>query len=296
MAGKKRRLGKGLDALIPTSEDDETPEAETGVREVPVGSVLPNPRQPRSQMSEEALDELAASIDAHGLIQPLIVTQIEDGAVGERFQLIAGERRWRAAKRAGLEHVPVLVKEASEQQMLEWALIENVQRADLNPIEEAQAYQQLADEFGLTHSEIAQRVGKSRTAVTNMLRLLKLPQPIQDMVLDGTLTEGHARALLPLEMLSVMLDAVDRIRDKGLNVRQTEALVRRQLRSREEESRSIEAKTTRDASQDEYLEHRFEAVLGTKVKLKRTKNGGRVVIHFFNEEDLQRVYDIIVGE
>lgn len=293
MARKKRRLGKGLDALIPSGER-EGDERQAGLREVPVANILANPHQPRSQMSDEALDELAASIRTHGMIQPLIVTQIEEGAVGERFQLIAGERRWRAAKRAGVEQVPVLVKEASAQQMLEWALVENVQRADLNPLEEAQAYQQLSEEFGLTHSEIAERVGKGRTTITNMLRLLKLPHPIQDMVLAGELTEGHARSLLPLEVLSRMLDVVDRIRDKGLSVRQTEELVRRMLA--EDEQRDRTPPEPARSPQDDHLEERFQSALGTKVDLKRTRRGGRVVIHFYDEEDLQRIYDVLVGE
>lgn len=291
MARKKQRLGKGLDALIPKRDDQETQPA--GLREVPVNNILVNPHQPRSQMSEEALDELAASIREHGLIQPLIVTQIEDGAVGERFQLIAGERRWRAAKRAGVETVPVLIKEASAQQMLEWALVENIQRADLNPLEEAQAYRQLSEEFGLTHSEIADRVGKSRTTITNMLRLLKLPHPIQDMVLESELTEGHARALLPLEVLSRMLDVVEQIRDKGLSVRQTEALVRRLL---SEEEEPAERQIPERSPYDDHLEEQFRSALGTKVNLKRTKNGGRVVIHFYDDEELQRLYDILIDE
>nr|WP_290670598.1 ParB/RepB/Spo0J family partition protein [Ardenticatena sp.] len=289
---KKRRLGKGLEALIPTGDQNAaSPASAAGVREVPINSILPNPYQPRSHIDPDALEELAASIREHGLIQPLVVTQIEDGAIGERFQLIAGERRWRAAKAAGLETVPVVIKEASEQQMLEWALIENIQRADLNPIEEAMAYQQMAETFGLTHAEIATRVGKSRSAISNMLRLLKLPLPIQELVSQGTLSEGHARALLPLEHLSRMLDAVEIIVGRGLNVRQTEELVKRML----EEPQARPQK--QDLSPiDRRLQERIQARLGTKVELKRGKKGGKVVIHFYSDDDLEQIYKLVIGE
>ncbi|MDQ7029406.1 MAG: ParB/RepB/Spo0J family partition protein [Ardenticatenia bacterium] len=223
MARKRQRLGKGLGALIPAEGRSE----KGGIREVPIQHILPNPHQPRQRLSEAELEELAASIRTHGLLQPLIVTRMEEGAVGERYQLIAGERRWRAAKRAGLATVPVVIREATEQQMLEWALIENVQRADLNPLEEAWAYRQLAEMFGMSHSQIAKRVGKSRVAVTNMLRLLKLPEAVQRLVLEGELTEGHARALLALEDEEEMVRAAEAIRRRGLNVRQAEAMVRR---------------------------------------------------------------------
>ncbi|GAP64311.1 chromosome partitioning protein, ParB family [Ardenticatena maritima] len=289
---KKRGLGKGLEALIPTSEQSATPPPNAGnVREVPINSILPNPYQPRSHIDPAALEELAASIREHGLIQPLVVTQIEEGAVGERFQLIAGERRWRAAKAAGLETVPVVIKEASEQQMLEWALIENIQRADLNPIEEALAYQQLAETFGLTHAEIAERVGKSRSAVSNMLRLLKLPMPIQELVSQGTLSEGHARALLPLERLSRMLDAVEIIVGRGLNVRQTEELVKRMLEEPTERPQKQDLSPL-----DRRLQERIQARLGTKVELKRGKKGGKVVIHFYSDDDLEQIYKLVTGE
>lgn len=286
MARKKPRLGKGLDALIPAGERPTE-----GIREVPVHHILPNPHQPRTRLSEEELEELAASIRTHGLLQPLIVTRIEDGAVGERYQLIAGERRWRAAKRAGLERVPVVVREATEQQMLEWALIENVQRADLNPLEEALAYQQLAETFGLSHSQIAERVGKSRVTVTNMLRLLKLPPAVQQLVLDGELSEGHARALLALETAEEMVEAANIVRRRGLSVRQTEALVRR-WRAGADEGTTREPPSPLDAE----LVHHLQAALGTKVELRRGRRGGQLVIHFYSEEELDALYRRLVGE
>ncbi len=282
----KPRLGKGLDALIPAGERPAG-----GVREVPVQHILPNPHQPRTRLSEEELDELAASIRTHGLLQPLIVTRIEEGAVGERYQLIAGERRWRAAKRAGLERVPVVIREATEQQMLEWALIENVQRADLNPLEEALAYQQLAETFGLSHSQIAERVGKSRVTITNMLRLLKLPPSVQQLVLDGELTEGHARALLALETEEEMLAAANAVRRRGLSVRQTEALVRRWR-----EGDGVEAERAAPSPLDAELQEQLQATLGTKVELRRGKRGGKLIIHFYSDEELDALYRRLVGE
>ncbi len=289
MARKRRqRLGKGLDALIPA----EGRPREGGIREVPVQNILPNPHQPRQRLSDDELEELAASIRAHGLLQPLIVTRIEDGAVGERYQLIAGERRWRAAKRAGLSTVPVVVREATEQEMLEWALIENVQRADLNPLEEALAYQQLAHTFGLSHSQIAKRVGKSRVTVTNMLRLLKLPVPVQQLVLEGELTEGHARALLALGDEGEMVRAAEIIRRRGLNVRQAERLVRRW---KEEGSGEEESSQVPRESVDADLVAQLEVALGTRVELRRRRRGGQLVIHFYSEEELDALFRRLVG-
>lgn len=188
---RRTGLGRGLDALIPGGEQA----VPSGVMQVPVDKIRPNPRQPRTRFNPEELEELAASIREHGVIQPLILTQ--DQQLGD-YLLIAGERRWLAARQAGLESVPALVREASDQQRLEVALIENVQRADLTPLEAAEAYRQLADEFNLSHEEISARVGKSRVAVTNTLRLLKLPQAVLQALSDNHITEGHARALLAL--------------------------------------------------------------------------------------------------
>jgi ParB family chromosome partitioning protein len=278
----RRGLGKGLEALIPVAE-----EPAGGLTQVPVATITPNPMQPRTRLDPDALAELAASVAEHGLIQPLIVTQ--QGP--DRYQLIAGERRWQASRMAGLDRVPVIVKEATPQQALELALVENIQRADLNPLEEAAAYRQLVEEFGLTQEQVAERVGKSRVTVTNAIRLLRLPAEVKQALADGTLREGHARALLALPTPEAQIAALKTVVTKGMSVRQTEELVRRLLAEpppkREEQPISAEAQA---------LEKEFRNSLGTKVNLYRNRKGrGRLVIHFYSEEDLQAIYDLIVG-
>jgi ParB family chromosome partitioning protein len=281
----RRALGRGLDALIPSAE------SRAGATEIPIAQVSPNPHQPRQTITEESLAELAASIREHGVIQPLVVTQI-----GDEYQLIAGERRWRAAQLAGLTTVPAIVKETTPQQMLELALVENVQRADLNPLEEASAYRQLMDEFGLTQEAVAERVGKSRTAVANTVRLLRLPDDLKEALATGRISEGHARALLALPTARLQRQALAIIEKRGLNVRQTEDLVRRM----QEEAQSLaDAKEVREpplSPQDRDAVEKFQARLGTKVNLVRGKKGGRLVIHFYSEEELQAIYEAIVGK
>lgn len=283
---KKHGLGKGLGAIIPTGE---TTDSETGLLTVPLSRIVPNPHQPRTVMDEEKLAELAASIKEHGLIQPLIVTQTEAG-----YTLIAGERRWRAAQLVeGLTEVPVVVKEATPQAMLELAIIENIQRADLNPLEEAYAYQQLADEFNLTHDQIAQRVGKGRSTITNLIRLLELPENIQQAVTDGRISGAHARALLPLPTPEAQTGAMSQIINLSLSVRQTENLVKKLLAGEkpksEREKKPLPAELIA-------LQDRFEQSLGTHVDIKKGSDGGKVVIHFYSDEELQAIYDAIVGE
>ncbi|MFN2225824.1 MAG: ParB/RepB/Spo0J family partition protein [Anaerolineae bacterium] len=279
---RRRGLGKGLEALIPAAE---TPAS--GLVNVPLAAISRNPMQPRGELDPEALSELAASIREHGLIQPLVVTQ--QGP--ERYQLIAGERRWQAAKAAGLVTVPVIVKEATPQQILELALVENIQRADLNPLEEAAAYRQLVEEFGLTQEQVAERVGKSRVAVTNTLRLLRLPAEVQQALTDGTIHEGHARALLALPTAEAQVAALKTVMARDLSVRQTEELVRR-LRAESPEPRP----KAPPSPEIQALEEEFRARLGTKVQLVRgQKGGGRLVIHYYNQEDLEALYDLIVG-
>jgi ParB family chromosome partitioning protein len=276
----RRALGRGLDALIPAAE------SQAGAAEIPVARVSTNPHQPRQTISEESLAELVASIREHGVIQPLVVTQ-----VGEEYQLIAGERRWRAAQLAGLTTVPAIVKESTPQQMLELALVENVQRADLNPLEEAGAYRQLMDEFGLTQEEVAERVGKSRTAVANTVRLLKLANDVKEALAAERISEGHARALLALSTAALQRQAMSVIEARGLNVRQAEALVRQMQAEPEEPAPKVEL-----SSQDRDAIERFQQRLGTKVNLVRAKKGGRVVIHFYSEEELQAIYEAIIGD
>jgi ParB family chromosome partitioning protein len=277
----RRALGRGLDALIPSTE------SKAGASEIPIARVSPNPHQPRQAISEESLAELVASVREHGVIQPLIVTQ-----VGDEYQLIAGERRWRAAQLAGLTSVPALIKETTPQQMLELALVENVQRADLNPLEEAGAYRQLMDEFGLTQEEVAERVGKSRTAVANTVRLLRLPDDVKEALATGRISEGHARALLSLPTAQLQRHALAVIEQRGLNVRQTEALVRQMQSEPEERASSAEPLSP----QDRDAVDKFQQRLGTKVNLVRGKKGGRLVIHFYSEEELQAIYEAIVGD
>ena len=287
----RRGLGKGLAALIPTAPTELTEAATTIAHEVPVGAIAPNPRQPRQKQDPAALQELADSIREHGLIQPLIVTAatLDQQAAGVQYQLLAGERRWTAARLAGLRAVPVIVKEATPQQMLELALVENIQRADLSPLEEATAYRQLIDEFGLTQEEVAVRVGKSRVTVANVVRLLRLPDEAKAALLEGQITEGHARALLGIEAPETMIRLLRVVIRRGLNVRQTEELVRRQ-------ALEAQPKVKETPSPDTIaLEGRFREALGTKVRLFRSKKGGKLVIHFYSEEELQAIYDAIIG-
>lgn len=281
MSKPRRSLGRGLDALIPVAEST------AGAAEIPIARVSPNPHQPRQAISEESLAELVASIREHGVIQPLVVTQI-----GDDYRLIAGERRWRAAQLAGLTTIPAIIKETTPQEMLELALVENLQRADLSPLEEAGAYRQLMDEFGLTQEEVAERVGKSRTAVANTIRLLRLPEDIKEALASDRISEGHARALLALPTARLQRQALGIIETRGLNVRQTEALVR-QMQAEPEEPAS---KTEPLSPQDQDAVDKFQARLGTRVNLVRGKKGGRLVIHFYSEEELQAIYEAIVGK
>jgi len=285
MTPRKIGLGKGLDSLIPTSDQVEA-EGKQGVLEVPLAAISPNPHQPRSPIQNQDLRELAASIEEHGVIQPLVVTEVADG-----YQLIAGERRWRAARVAGLSRVPVLVKDVAPSEMLELALVENLQRADLNPLEEATAFQQLADEFGMTQRQIARRVGKSRTAVANTLRLLNAAPTVQEALLQDRISEGHARALLGLDREEAQTAALKTVLKQGLNVRQTEVLVRRLLgrRDEQEQPKPDPSPTERE------LESRFREALSTKVSLTRKGKGGRLIIYFYSEEELGALYDHIVG-
>ncbi|HRV90865.1 MAG TPA: ParB/RepB/Spo0J family partition protein [Anaerolineae bacterium] len=283
---KRRGLGKGLSALIPHSDDSDA-ELSAGALEIPVDQIAPNPHQPRQEFDEIQLRELADSINEHGLIQPLIVTQ-----VGLSYQLIAGERRWRASQLAGLETVPVIVKETTPQQMLELALVENIQRADLNPLEEARAYAQLMEEFGLTQEAVAERVSKSRTAVANTVRLLNLNDETKAALASGTITEGHARALLSLKSDRDQLRALATIIEKSLTVRQTEALVKQML------SGDQPAKPKRPplTPHDKAMLEKFESRLGTRVELSRAEEEtGKLTIHFYSEEELQAIFNAILG-
>lgn len=280
---RRRGLGRGLDALIPSGEDAGAGD----VAQLDVGAIAPNPRQPRGAFEPADLQELADSIRQHGVLQPLIVARLEGQ---DQLLLVAGERRLEAAKLAGLATVPAVIRQATEEQFLVWALIENLQREDLNPIEAAQGYQQLAEDFGLSHQAIADRVGKSRSAVSNVLRLLNLPPALQQAVQDQTLSEGHARALLGLASGEAMEAALKTVLERQLNVRQTEALVRKLSGKRgkgsQPPSRSPEEKA---------LEDELRQALGTKVSLRRGKQGGRLTLHFYSDEELNALVERLLG-
>jgi len=290
MTRRKSGLGKGLDALIPAEEEAPVTATAPGVIQVPLSAITPNPHQPRSPIRDQDLVELAASIEEHGIIQPLIVAQAAAG-----YQLIAGERRWRASRLAGLSQVPVVVKDAAPKEMLELALVENVQRSDLNALEEAQAYRQLMEEFDLTQEQVAKRVGKSRTAVANTLRLLNASRAVQQALLEDKISEGHARALLGLEKAEAQKNALDVVQNKGLNVRQTEDLVRRRLGEKEKPKRKSSRKAQVRREETKALEDDFRSALDTKVELTRDGEGGRLVIHFYSDEELDALYERIVG-
>lgn len=301
MTTPPRGLGRGLGALIPPSSAGQPvgiPEGiavAAGVVEVPVADILPNPRQPRTAMEPTSLAELAASIREHGVIQPLIVARSRPTDRAP-YQLIAGERRWRAAEMAGLSTVPVLLKEATPQQFLELALVENIQRADLNPLEEAEAFQALMTDFGLSQQEIADQVGKSRVAVANTVRLLRLPDRVKALLAQGTLSEGHARALLSLEDDEQIVRAAEQVVARELTVRQTEELVRRLLGATKATSAAEPARRDDpDALHTRGLEEALRSALGTKVALTRGRRGGKLIISFFSDEELQSIYERIVG-
>jgi ParB family chromosome partitioning protein len=268
-------LGKGLDALIPTGQKSSG--GEGGIAQIPVDLIQRNPRQPREKFDIEELENLAASIREHGVIQPLIVSPGKNGI----YVLIAGERRLQAARKAGLKTVPVVIRHATDQQLLELALIENVQRADLNAIEEAEAYQHLAKEFKLSHETIANRVGKSRVAVTNTLRLLDASAAVKQALVDGRITEGHARALLALNTAKAQETLLNQIVNLDLSVRQTEALARKYAGQKPAYKRrsSLSADVTD-------VERRLRSSLGTKVTLKHGKKGGTVTIYYYSDEEL----------
>jgi ParB family transcriptional regulator, chromosome partitioning protein len=303
MSTHTRGLGRGLGALIPPPGADTTESpgrssaVRDAVREVSVADIVPNPRQPRSAVVPETLSELADSIREHGVIQPIIVTRtLPTGAAS--YQIIAGERRWRAARLAGLTTVPVIVKEATPEEFLELALVENIQREDLNPLEEAEAFRALMDEFGLNQGQVAEKVGKSRVAVANTLRLLRLPDPVKALLTEGALSEGHARALLGLPEDGLIVKAAEQVAARELTVRQTEDLVRRLLAAGTAPAPDQEeAEATDDPNelQTRHLEDEFRNALGTKVSLSRGPRGGRLVISFYSEEELQAIYDRIIG-
>lgn len=273
-------LGRGLGALIP-----QTNPAGATTIEIPLSHIRGNPYQPRQRVEQQSLESLAGSIAIHGVLQPVIVTEVLDG-----YQLVAGERRVRAAQMAGLEYVPAIVRQLADRDQLAIALVENVQRADLNAMEEAHAYRQLADDFGLTQDDIAVRVGRARSTVANTLRLLELDPSVQQALGDGNITEGHGRALAGGSP-AMQRQLVETVVARGLSVRQTEELVRR-LRDRP----ATKTRAPSDADGEmERLEEDLRRALGTKVLLARSRKGGRIVIEYYSDEEFSRLYDRLTG-
>ena len=288
MPDKRKALGRGLSALLPQIPDpatrtDLSPES-SGVQEVDLDLLEPNPDQPRSVLDDSKLEELAQSIRSHGVIQPIVVTPNGNREGG--FHIVAGERRWRASQRAGLLRVPVFVREVEQAKRLEVALIENIQRENLNPIEEASAYKRLADEFNLTQAQIAESVGKDRATVANYQRLLGLPQEVRGDVAAGFLTMGHARALVALPDARAQRHVAREIRSQDLSVRETEALVKRITMPK----RSAAATNDKDVH-TKAAEERLRLSLGTRVRIVRSGPGGRIEISFSSENELQRLYE-----
>lgn len=319
MAGRKNGLGRGLDAFFPdrtsvvkeparktitktvktekksdvaekqtnpTVAKKQTADSKIGAMIVKISSVEPNMDQPRKQFDEDALMELSESIKQYGVLHPLLVSNKKD-----YYEIIAGERRWRAAKLAGLTEIPVIVKEFSEQELVEISLIENIQREDLNPVEEAMAYKRLIDEFHLKQDEIAERVGKSRTAVTNAMRLLKLSEKVQQMLIDEMITAGHARAILSIADKEKQESIAMKVFDEKLSVRETEALVKRML-----EPPKTAKKSKFSSAEDaiyENLEEKMKSIMGTRVQIHRKKNDkGKIEIEYYSKDELERIIDL----
>lgn len=275
---QRRALGRGLETLIPG--DDPSGVIQVRIEEIATGSL-----QPRRAMNDAKLNELAASIKAHGVLLPILLRR-----EGGRLEVVAGERRLRAARMAGLDSVPALMKELSSSQALEVALVENLQREDLNPIEQAEAYLRLQDEFGLTQEEVARRVGRDRSSVANALRLLKLPKQVQADLVEGALSEGHARALLGLERGADQIRARDEVIRRGLSVRATEVLVRRLKPAGSRERRPPVSEPAIRAAEDA-----LRQALGTKVQICKKGPGGMIEVEFYSMEDLDRIYERICG-
>jgi ParB family chromosome partitioning protein len=281
---KRKGLGRGLDALL-QREEPAAPAAPAPIQSLPVGQLKPNRFQPRTHFDEDAIEELAASIRSQGVVQPLVVSPDTDGT----YFIIAGERRWRASRRAGLEQVPVVVRQvADDRELLELALVENLQRSDLNALEEAEAYLALQEKFGLSQEDIATRVGKARTTVTNSLRLLRLPEEVQELLREGRLTAGQARPLLGLPSREAQITLADRAVREGLSARDLERLSSEPAREKPvKKPRPVEVNT---AAAEEKLTRRLQ----TRVEIRRRGKGGILQIHFHSEEELMRLYDLMV--
>lgn len=294
MAGKKKGLGMkglGINALINSELEDMSRKTEgDAVLELDLDMIEPNRKQPRKHFDEAALEELAASLKTYGMIQPVVVKKS-----GDYYELIAGERRWRAAKIAGLEKIPVVVKDWEEGEAFEAALVENLQREDLNPIEEAESYQRLQEEFSLSQEQIAQKVGKSRSAVTNSLRLLQLDPRVRNFVVENKLSGGHARALLAIEDGEMQFELAEYVIEEGLSVRAVETLVKDRLQKAEDAAEPEEALPKQDERIYRAIEDDLKSVFSTKVKLKPLgkRNKGKIEIEYYSDEDLERLLALL---
>lgn len=299
----KKGLGRGLDILIPKdSKNEENGKTTKTVKKekdnekekqydqlIDINKIEPNRNQPRRQFDEDSIEELADSIKQYGVIQPLIVKKKDD-----YYEIIAGERRWRASKKAGLKKVPVLIKDYSENDILKISLIENLQREDLNPIEEAKAYQKLKEEYHLKQDEIAESVSKSRTAITNTMRLLKLDERVQKMILDNLISSGHGRTLIPIEDKELQFQTSVKIMDEGLSVRESERLVKKILNSGNKVDETEKKEDSNISPMIDHYEERMKDILGTKVKIKnRNNNKGKIEIDYYSAIELERIIDMI---
>ena len=283
MPGKKSGLGKGLDSLIPNKKNDSPKSGEIMVR---INEVEPNRDQPRKDFDEDALMELADSIRQFGILQPLLVQKKKN-----YYEIIAGERRWRAAKLAGIKEVPIIVKDYTDQEIVEISLIENIQRENLNPIEEAMAFKRLLQEFQLKQDEVAERVSKSRTAVTNSMRLLKLSPRVQQMIIDDMISTGHARALLAIDDEEQQFILANKIFDEKLSVRETEKLVKALKNPKKE----VKKEKPEHTFIYENIEEQIKNIMGTKVSVNQKANGkGKIEIEYYSEEELERIYDLLM--
>lgn len=296
MAVKRNGLGKGLDSLIPPStmkavkpKEENSSETKSGEQLIKITKIEPNRNQPRTNFEEDSLIELADSIKQFGILQPLIVQKKDD-----YYEIIAGERRWRAAKIAGLKEVPVIIKDFSKQEVVEIALIENIQRENLNPIEEALAYKRLLTEFSLKQDEVAERVSKSRTAVTNSMRLLKLNEKVQQMIIDDMISTGHARALLAIDDKEQQFILANKIFDEKLSVRETEKLIKNIKNPKKVVEEKAEVQNASFIYKD--LEEKMKMHMGTKVNINQKKNGkGKIEIEYYSNEELEHIFEMIMS-
>lgn len=287
---KKHGLGKGLGALILENEDSSE-EKSTSVQNIPIDMIKANISQPRKYFDEDKILELSESIKNHGLIQPLILRKKD-----ENYEIIAGERRWRAAKLANLKEIPVVIMEATDKELLELSLIENIQRQDLNPIEEASAYRKLLDDFEFTQEELSSRLSKSRTSLTNCMRLLNLDERVQQYIIEGIIFEGHGRAILPISDKDLQYEIAQKVIDESLSVRETEKLVKNFINNENEHKNINEENKKQDNPYLLDIKDRLQNYFGTKVDFNEGRKRGKIVIEYYSNDDLQRILDLINAE